>query len=141
MWARTFQDRLASWVDLRSTANQASIPDALAQINTWWFQTPWQPYHLHWDDHAEWPDPWQLLDDNIFCEVARGLGICYTLAMLDRHDLPDFEFIGTKNTNLVLVDNEKYILNYTSDDIVNTNLECEKIQYRLTKSDIQQQLK
>jgi hypothetical protein len=141
MWARTFRDRLGSWVELRSCANQESLLLALERVNNFWFAAPWQPYFLHWDDHMTWPDPWQLLDDNIYCDVARGLGICYTLTMLEHIELEDFEFVSTKNSNLVLVNQGKYILNYAQDDIVNTNLECEKILHRLSRDDIQQKLK
>jgi hypothetical protein len=61
------------------------------------------------------------LSDNIFCEVARGLGILYTINLLDRADLAPSELILTQdNANLVLATKEKYILNWQSDQIVNT---------------------
>lgn len=140
MWARNFRDRFGSWVKLRSTAKQEPLHQALVSINTFWFAAPWQPYFLHWDDQQTWPNPWQLLDDNIFCDVARGLGMCYTLAMLEHLELENLEFVGTKNSNLVLVNNKKYILNYSQHSIVNTNLENEKILNRLTLDDIKQKL-
>ena len=140
MWAKNFRNRLSSWVELRSLARQEPLNLALTRINEFWFAAPWQPYFLHWDDKQTWPDPWQLLDDNIFCDIARGLGMCYTISMLDHADLEYFEFVGTKNSNLVLVNNKKYILNYVQNSIVNTNLESEKILHRLTSDDIKQKL-
>ena len=101
---------------------------ALEHINQWWFRTPWRPYYLHWDDQNIWPDPWQLLSDDIYCEVARGLGILYTISLLERHDLQSARLVLTESGhNLVLVEQSKYILNWESDSIVNTNLEL-KIQ-------------
>jgi len=96
------------------------VAQALEAINTWWFSSPWTGYHLHWDDQEEWPDPWQLLDDNIFCEVARGLGILYTITLLDRADIDSAELVLSKNGhNLVQVDKSKYILNWDKSTIVN----------------------
>jgi hypothetical protein len=99
------------------------VESALQHINSWWFVAPWQPYYLHWDDQEVWPDPWQLLSDNIYCEVARGLGILYTISLLDRADLAPATLILTQDdTNLVQVAQEKYILNWAPDTVVNTNL-------------------
>jgi hypothetical protein len=87
---------------------------------------------LHWDDQPNWPDPWQLLSDDVYCEVARGLGILYTITLLERADLAPADLILTEDgTNLVLVAKEKYILNWEPDSIVNTNQEIKiKRQYQ-----------
>jgi hypothetical protein len=108
------------------------VLQALENINRWWFRTPWQPYYLHWDDQANWPDPWQLLSDNVFCEVARALGILYTITLLDRPDMTLVDMILTQDgVNLVLVGKEKYILNWEPSTVVNTNLELKIFkQYR-----------
>lgn len=121
MWLPTFNQRLASWNQLRSQCRDADLETALKAINTWWFSAPWQPYYLHWDDVLEWPDPWQLLSDNAFCDVARGLGILYTVSMLEREDMADVVLISTESgDNLVLASNGKYILNWDRETIVNT---------------------
>jgi len=124
MWPRTFDDRLASWNLLRDRCQNLPTESALTEINRWWFCAPWQPYYLHWDDQKTWPDPWQLLSDDIYCELARGLGILYTITLLDRADLAPADLVLTETGhNLVLMDQTKYILNWESDTIVNTNQE------------------
>jgi hypothetical protein len=124
IWPSTFAGRLSSWNQLRDNAKNLPTESALIEINYWWFRAPWRPYYLHWDDRETWPDPWQLLSDDIYCEVARGLGILYTITLLDRADLAPAELILTEDGhNLVLVSKEKYILNWEPDTIVNTNLE------------------
>lgn len=121
MWAHSFSDRLSNWHRLREQCQTLSPQLALDQINHWWFDAPWRPYYLHWDDQATWPDPWQLLSDNIFCEVARGLGMLYTISLLDRFDLTPASLILTQEGhNLVLVGKTKYILNWNPDSVVNT---------------------
>jgi hypothetical protein len=112
---------------------------ALETINDWWLQTPWQPYYLHWDDQNTWPDPWTLLNDNIYCDLARGLGILYTISLLDRADLVDADLVLThEGHNLVLVSKSKYILNWNPDIIVNTNQEI-RIKRHLSQRLIKQQ--
>jgi hypothetical protein len=120
MWPATFDNRLHAWVSLRNRCQSLDSETALTAINRWWFNAPWVPYHLHWDDQATWPDPWQLLSDNIYCELARGLGILYTINLLDRVDMADAELVlANDGTNLVLVAKEKYILNWDKDLNVN----------------------
>ena len=124
MWPKDFGSRLASWNQLRYRCQGLSATSALERINTWWFQCPWRPYYLHWDDSASWPDPWQLLSDDVYCEVARGLGILYTITLLERKDLQPTCLVLTEHGhNLVLVGNSKYILNWEADTIVNTSQE------------------
>jgi len=120
MWPKTFGPRLESWNHLRTHCETGSVESALTNINSWWFQSPWQPYYLHWDDQPTWPDPWQLLSDNIYCDLARALGMLYTISLLDRIDMADAELILTESgDNLVLLDKEKYILNWNKDSILN----------------------
>jgi hypothetical protein len=121
MWPHTFDARLASWNLLRDQCQNLPVNTALEHINAWWFGAPWQPYYLHWDDQSAWPDPWQLLSDNIYCEVARGLGILYTITLLNREDMMPAHLVLTESGhNLVQVTKEKYILNWESGTIVNT---------------------
>ena len=142
MWPRTFSDRLNSWSDLRRRCEDINKTEALHAINAWWFQTPWQPYYLHWDDRPTWPDPWQLLDDNIYCGLARGLGILYTIALIDRPDIQDSVLAETDNDNLVLIDSGKYILNWDQADIVNISLDTDRpSRHRITQQEIKLQIK
>jgi hypothetical protein len=138
MWPRTFELRLDAWANLRQQLRALPAQQALTQINDWWFQTPWRAYHLHWDDQADWPDPWELLSDDIYCDVARGLGILYTISLLNHADLTDAELVLTdEGHNLVLVCQRKYILNWDTDTIVNTNRKLE-IKRCLTQHQVQQ---
>ena len=137
MWPKTFQLRLDAWANLRQQIQNDNAEQALIKINQWWFQTPWRAYHLHWDDRETWPDPWELLSDNLYCDVARGLGILYTISLLDHADLTDAELVSTDSgDNLVLVAKRKYILNWSPDTVVNTNHKLE-INKRLTQSQVQ----
>ena len=121
IWPTTFSSRLENWNLLRDRCQTLPIESALEEINIWWFNTPWRPYYLHWDDQETWPDPWQLLSDDVYCDLARALGILYTITLLDRADMTPTDLVLTEEgDNLVLVAKEKYILNWNPDSIVNT---------------------
>jgi len=139
IWPTTFDQRLSAWYHLRQTVQSLPLDQALKSINSWWFDCPWQPYYLHWDDLKTWPDPWQLLSDNVYCEVARGLGILYTVSLLDRADLASASLVLTSTGhNLVLVDQTKYILNWDPNTIVNTSQEV-AVHRQLTQQQIHTQ--
>jgi len=139
MWASTFAGRLESWYSMRQQCHDLSVESALLAINSWWFSTPWQPYYLDWLDLATWPDPWQLLNDNVYCDLARALGILYTISLLDRADLTHAALVLSQDGhNLVVVDKSKYILNWSPDTVVNTSQTIE-IHRQLSQSQIKQQ--
>jgi len=96
---------------------------------------------LHWDDLAVWPDPWQLLSDDLYCPLARGLGIMYTITMLDRPDLQDAVLAEFDSDNLVLVQKKKYILNWEADNVVNINPTGSRARHNITQEQIKQQIR
>jgi len=138
MWCSTFEQRLAAWNTLRDRVRMLPKPDALSEINSWWQKTPWRAYHLHWDDRTDWPDPWQLLSDNIYCDLARGLGILYTITVLDRDDLQDAVLVDSDQGNLVLVEDGKYILNW--DQSIGLNINLQQNKHHIAQSDVKKQL-
>jgi hypothetical protein len=139
MWPVDFASRLESWNQLRDLCQTLPLEQALKNINSWWFDVPWRPYYLHWDDQPNWPDPWQLLSDNHYCDLARALGILYTITLLDREDLSDATLVLTDSgDNLVQVAKSKYILNCNRDTIVNT-IQATNIKKQLTQSAVKQQ--
>jgi hypothetical protein len=138
MWPVKFEDRLVQWSILREEAKNLSLESSLNKINHWWQQTPWSPYHLHWDDQETWPNPWELLSDNMFCDLARSLGIVYTTMMIDHPDIDKIELASCDETNLVLINQGKYILNWSPEELLNIStanikikktLDSEKVRY------------
>ena len=133
-WPRTFQHRLQAWLDLRERCSELDLDATIAAIDQWWQHTPWRPYYLHWDDQEDWPSPWQLLADNEYCDVARALGIMYTIRLLDRTDCADARMVSAQQGNLVLVQGGKYVMNWTGDEIVNIQSTQIKIERTLEAS-------
>lgn len=109
-----------SWNYFRDSLTGLAFEQALFNTNKWWAGAPWIQYNLHWDDYSKWPDPWQLLEDNRWCSLARCLGIAYTIMMSDQFKTAEkFSIIEYDGRDLVLFDNGKYVLNYNDEQIVN----------------------
>lgn len=128
MWPITFEDRLVAWKQLRVDVRPMDIPTALTAINDWWFFCPQVNHYLHWDDWHTWPGPWDLLADNLYCDIARGLGIVYTVLMSLPIKPSEISLVMTDQGNLVQVQDRKYILNYCLGDIVNIPVQSVNIQ-------------
>jgi hypothetical protein len=138
MWPSTPELRLLAWLDLRQAAKeQADLESALLSINDWWYQTPWRPYYLHWDDRVSWPGPWDLLADNQWCDLARALGIVYTIMILQRPDVTEVSIAQTDSDNLVLVNKGKYILNWNPGQLLNIGSKEIKIKNCIDSNELQ----
>jgi hypothetical protein len=120
MWATRYEDRLIEWRSLRDEAQHKNLNDALLAVDDWWQHAPLVNHYLHIDDQANWPLPWDLIAENTFCDLAKCLGICYTLLLLKHKDIKSLEIIETQNEFVVAVNNE-LILNYYPREIVNTD--------------------
>ena len=116
MWLDRFEDRLKSWSELRSQCEELPLEQALDHIASWWGPAPRMNNVIHWNDQSNWPDPWDLLADNSYDELALALGMSYTVSMIDKFDCSVEIAQATddqgQELNLVLVDDRKYILNY-----------------------------
>lgn len=118
MWPATTELRFMEWRRLRDNLAHQSTPDALGLVNDWWFQAPMVNCSISWHDQESWPGPWQLLVQDGWCDLARCLGITYTLMMSSSNQL-HIEIVETDLTNLVLVESGKYILNWCPGQVLN----------------------
>jgi hypothetical protein len=119
-----FQSRLRSWANLRESLTNTDIENICIVTDQYWQQSPIMNHYLHPVDIDNWPDPWQLLDDNLYCPYARALGMIYTLVMLGISDIDLVEATDHNSIDvvLVLVDRAKYVLNYWPNTVVNNKL-------------------
>ena len=125
----TYEARLQDWFQLRTSVTSLPIEQQCITIDKWWQDAPLVTHHLHPQDIDNWPDPWELLSENTYCEVARALGMCYTLHLIG---ITDIELVLARNDTaedvvLVLVDNAKYILNYWPDTVISNKLKDFKV--------------
>ena len=65
----------------------------------------------------------------------------YTISMLEREDLQDAQMIEYQSDNLVLVNKEKYILNWDPDQVVNISLGRSKPRQQVSQEQIKQKIR
>ena len=113
--------RLKAWSELRAKLKGLPIQQRCIEVDKFWQAVPIQTYYLHTDYINDWPSPWELISDNLYCNYARALGMIYTLLLTGTENL---ELVEAKDDNsnevvLVLVDDAKYVLNYWPNMVVN----------------------
>jgi len=124
-----YESRLKSWYDLRKSLENNDIATVCLAIDKWWQYAPLLNHHLHPDDIDSWPGPWELLVENNYCQIARGLGMVYTLQLVGIKEV-DFSLAIDDNNEecaLVMVDNAKYILNYYPNTVISNSLKDFKL--------------
>ena len=120
MWQPRFDDRLLEWRELRNKSAQLNLEDALVTVDQWWQRAPLTNHYLHLDEYEKWPLPWDLLADDVYCDLAKCLGIVYTLMLIKHEDIQFIRILQLEDFYAVEV-NSSYILNYIPNEIVNTN--------------------
>jgi hypothetical protein len=136
MWKTSYEERLADWFELRQACEHLDLAHQLQRINDWWFCAPMVNRVITWDNPADWPGPWDLLVNSGYCELARALGIVYTLMMLENHLYTDLNIITTGQDNLVQVDSGKYILNWAPGEVLNINSTPFTVQNSINSTDL-----
>lgn len=145
MWKLKADERIVRWRDFRSTLESLSFESALESVTGFWSDCPFSPYYLDPMDTAKWPDPWELLSDNYYCDIAKSLGMLYTIYFTSHSKGHNFELRiyqdpkTNYNYNLVYIDQGKYILNLIDNEVVNIeHLEKTlRLKHKLTASQLQ----
>jgi hypothetical protein len=132
MWNLRPSERLHEWKEFRDTISTSDLENAVRETGHLWSYAPYVTHYLDPIDTANWPDPWALLHENYYDDLAKSLGMLYTL-YLCRHfnnQLTDLEIRIYKNPtnqdvyNVVWINDGLYILNFEFDTVVNkTQLE------------------
>jgi hypothetical protein len=118
-----YEARLKSWYDLRKSLEDSDVKTSCLAIDNWWQRAPLVNHYLHPNDVDNWPGPWELLVENNYCQIARGLGMVYTLQLVGIKDI-DFCIAIDDNSEecaLVMVDRAIYVMNYYPNTVISNN--------------------
>jgi len=129
MWNSRPEERLQEWRRFRININKLPLEQAIKETVHLWSYAPYVTHYLVPDLPDEWPDPWTLVYENYYCDLAKALGMLYTLYLSSHYIEQDLkmELRIYKNTNdndivnTVWVNQGKYILNLIYDTVVNKN--------------------
>ena len=123
MWTHLPSERLRFWHDFRKKISEQQIEPALKETTHLWSYAPYVAHYLTTDHIEEWPGPWELIYENYYCDLAKALGIVYTLYLSDHKPEIEIRIYTNPSTkdeyNLVFINKGKYVLNLVHDEVVN----------------------
>jgi hypothetical protein len=102
MVTKDYYGRLKTWQDLRKQLEKSKDP--INQTVEFFNKLPTSSMAVDPYNNKSWPDPWMLIEENVYCRFLKVLGICYTLQLTDRFSTRDFEIhisIDSENHDLV----------------------------------------
>ncbi|HET8688369.1 MAG TPA: hypothetical protein VFM18_17300 [Methanosarcina sp.] len=118
------EDRLRAWRDFRKTLDLLPVNEAIHSTVDFWQKCPFAPYYLDSAESDLWPNPWDLIIENYYCDLAKSLGMLYTLYFTEHGKNLEIELriyidpISRHEYNLVFFDGGKYILNFQDGEVV-----------------------
>ena len=95
----------------------------MAELSQFWSRAPFTPYHLE-SNPETWPDPWTLIEENYYCDIAKCLGIMYTVTLTQHKQELTVDYRVYQDSigheyNLAWINQGKYILNLIDGEVVN----------------------
>lgn len=108
-------ERLNEWRRIRSEIENSNDPYQL--VADVWSRAPFVNPYLDPKNPSEWPDPWRLILDDRFDDLAIPLGMLYTLKLTQRfmETLCEIHISVSPNNavqRFILVVDNKHVLNY-----------------------------
>ena len=99
MFEKNNDQRLQEWSEFRNTLEASSNP--IQDTLDFYSQAPTVSIHTDPWDETTWPTPWELVQENQYCDFCIVLGCCYSLQLTERFSGTDFEIhiiIDSKNS-------------------------------------------
>lgn len=141
MWNEKPNERLNIWRDFRNNLDNLVFEEAIAKTTTLWSYAPFINTFLPADLINDWPDPWQLVYDNQYDNLAIALGMFYTLVL--SHHKAKYEIVilrepGTSEIfNTVYINDGEYILNYEFNEVLTKqDINNEVVAHRYSTTDL-----
>jgi hypothetical protein len=118
------RDRILKWREWRNSLALLTLDECLKEVAVAWAKAPLVNHYLTPDDINEWPDPWQLINDNIYCDLSIALGMFYSITLCDNPHISDNVRIEIYKSvdgwiNLCSIDQGLYMLNWEPRSVVN----------------------
>lgn len=106
MFNKPFEERLLVWKKFREQLEDSTNP--IQDCIDFFKDAPLVNIQADAYDQSTWPDPWQMIEENFYCEFVKILAICYTLQLTDRFSRSNFEIHITQDqkrseTNYLLI--------------------------------------
>ena len=108
-------ERLIKWKEFRQYLELSSDP--LLEVAQFWSKAPFINSFIDSTTPTNWPDPWHLVLDNRYDDLAIALGMLYTIKLTQRFMNSQFEIhmsmsAKEKSQKFFLIIDKKHVLNY-----------------------------
>ena len=105
-------EKLFEWKKFRDHLETSETP--MEDLAEFWSRAPFVNRYLNPENPSSWPDPWKLIFDGKFDDLAISLGMLYTIKLTERFkdaDCKIFMTTGLDNKTFLLINNSS-ILNW-----------------------------
>lgn len=113
-------DRLTAWKEFRTSLETSPTP--LKDVAEFWSHAPFVSPYLDPGNPPNWPDPWHLILDAKYDDLAIPLGMLYTLKLTQRFMGSKFEIHmsmpGNKEKQYMLIVDQKDVLNFEYKEVI-----------------------
>lgn len=89
MHEKTFEDKLLEWKKFRESLENSENP--FEKVYEYYNFVPRVSIQTDPWSRETWPDPWELIEENQYCDFSIILGICYSLFLTERFENSRFE--------------------------------------------------
>jgi len=113
------KDRLLSWREHRNTLAKLEDTEKFKALTRWWATAPICAYSIDADDTKNWPTPWELLNEGVFCTsgIAYMMAATLLLSGFDRSRLSMPFIKGQDDERLVVLIDDQIVLNYSYGEV------------------------
>jgi hypothetical protein len=134
MWKLKADERLARWREFRKSLDSLSLEKAVQEVANFWTGCPFTPYYLDIDRPDEWPDPWTLIEENYYCDIALAAAMLYTVYFTEHRPQVELRVYYDPESrvyyNLAWIADGKYVLNMNEGEVVNKTQIAEQLELR-----------
>jgi len=94
--------RISAWREFRDLLEESETP--FSDLIQKYKRAPLVSIHTDPWDQSTWPTPWQLVEENQYCDFSCVLGMCYSLQLTNSFKDSNFEIhIASDETNSELM--------------------------------------
>lgn len=121
MFNKKFEDRLLFWRNFRDSIEDSETP--FEDLFEFWKTAPIVNIAADPYEKDTWPSPWEMINENCYCDFVKILAYCYTLQLTSRFSDSAFEIhilcdtVKSETKYLLQIDN--YCLGYTEYKVTN----------------------
>lgn len=135
MFDKKYEERLVTWAKFRDELEDSDDP--FRRVQELYNSCPLVSIYTDPWDQSTWPDPWQLLDENQYCEFCIVLAQCYSLQLTERFSSSKFEihiYVDQDKSDMqyLLIIDDEHVLGYDRYKVVSKKSLPETLQPQMS---------